>query len=486
MEQLKPRHFLKDLLYYGLGNMLYSLVQFFSMPLVVKSMDKAQVANWNILLPTGVLLSAIVTFGMDSAVVRYIKDAQTEKERKTIFSTGFFFETGLAILVALSMWLLAAQWLPVVKLSGTYTSSWWVLAAWLPSVIMAQYFQNWFKYNFQRSLFLSLILVQSLVYLAGILLLKLTGQVSLLNVMLVMLASQLLVAMVGFYFCRHLLVAAVNTKLLGRLLLYGIPFMALAFGYNFIGSVDRYLLAGNVSDEYFAVYTQAFRISAIISMVVSSFNFAFGPFLLSLLGREEAPATLSRFHTYYLMAMCVAGLCFLALARVIITLLAGYDYTGGQSFMLFFVTGYIFYGMYSFAQAGIIHSRKSYLGLFALAGGLATVFLVDLLSVSRYEGLGTAGGFMLANIVMVVLAAIFSAKYVPVRYQFIKDLSLLALFFGGGILLLKYTLSANMFVDGGVKLLLVIGIAGSLLYVMLPGSDRVAIRSLLAGRKIPG
>lgn len=486
MEQLKPRHFLKDLLYYGLGNMLYSLVQFFSMPLVVKSMDKAQVANWNILLPTGVLLSAIVTFGMDSAVVRYVKDAQTEKERKTIFSTGFFFETGLAILVALSMWLLAAQWLPVVKLSGAYTSSWWVLAAWLPSVIIAQYFQNWFKYNFQRSLFLSLILVQSLVYLAGILLLKLTGQVSLLNVMLVMLASQLLVAMVGFYFCRHLLVAAVNTKLLGRLLLYGIPFMALAFGYNFIGSVDRYLLAGNVSDEYFAVYTQAFRISAIISMVVSSFNFAFGPFLLSLLGREEAPATLSRFHTYYLMAMCVAGLCFLALARVIITLLAGYDYTGGQSFMLFFVTGYIFYGMYSFAQAGIIHSRKSYLGLFALAGGLATVFLVDLLSVSRYEGLGTAGGFMLANIVMVVLAAFFSAKYVPVRYQFFKDLSLLALFFGGGILLLKYTLSANMFVDGGVKLLLVIGIAGSLLYALLPGSDRVAIRSLLAGRKIPG
>jgi len=486
MKGVRIKLFAKDILYYGLGNMLYSLVQFISMPLIVKSMDKAQVANWNILLPTGVLLSAIVTFGMDSAVVRYVKDAQSEKERKIIFSTGFIFETSLAILLALSMWLLASQWLPVVKVSGNYISSWWVLAAWLPSVIIAQYFQNWFKYNFQRSLFLSLILVQSLVYLAGILLLKLTGQVSLLNVMIVMLASQLLVAIVGFYFCRHLLVPAVNTKLLGRLLLYGIPFMALAFGYNFIGSVDRYLLAGNVSDEYFAVYTQAFRISAIISMVVSSFNFAFGPFLLSLLGRQEAPATLSRFHTYYLMAMCVAGLCFLALARVIITLLAGYDYTGGQSFMLFFVTGYIFYGMYSFAQAGIIHSRKSYLGLFALAGGLVTVFLVDLLSVSRYEGMGTAAGFMLANIVMVVLAATFSAKYVPVRYQFYKDLALLSVFFGGGFLMLKYTLSSNMFVDSGIKLLLVTGISGSLLYVLLSGSDRGAIRSLLWGRKISG
>jgi len=54
--------FAKDILYYGIGNMLYSLVQFISMPLVVKNMDKAQVADWNILLPTGVLLAAVVTF----------------------------------------------------------------------------------------------------------------------------------------------------------------------------------------------------------------------------------------------------------------------------------------------------------------------------------------------------------------------------------------------------------------------------------------
>ena len=54
------RFFLKDILYYGVGNMLYSLVQFISMPLVVKNMDKVQVANWNILLPTGILLAAVL------------------------------------------------------------------------------------------------------------------------------------------------------------------------------------------------------------------------------------------------------------------------------------------------------------------------------------------------------------------------------------------------------------------------------------------
>jgi len=484
MEHLKPRHFLKDLLYYGLGNMLYSLVQFFSMPMVVKSMDKSQVASWNILLPTGVLLAAIVTFGMDSAVVRFVKDAETEKEKQTIFSTGFFFEAGLAVLLALGMWFFAGQVQSVIKLSADYNSSWWMLIAWLPCVIIAQYFQNWFKYTFRRSVFLSLIILQSAVYLAGIVWMKLTGHVSLFNVMLMMVASQFAVAIIGFYYCRGLFTLSVNRKLLGQLLIYGLPFMALAFGYNFIGSIDRYVLAGRMTDSDFAVYTQGFRIAAIISMVVSSFNFAFGPFLLSLLGQPQAPDILSRFHTYYLMAMCFISLCFMALAKVIIHILAGYDYIGGQKFMLFFVIGYIFYGMYSFAQAGIIHSRKSYLSLYTLLAGFTVVFLVDFLSVNRFMGYGTAVGFMLANITMVMLAAFFSSKYIPVRYNTVKDSLLLLLIFGGGLLLSAFSFSLNIYIDGGVKLAVIIVLAGSFLFTLLSAHDKLFIKNRLSRKKV--
>ncbi|MDZ4809709.1 MAG: oligosaccharide flippase family protein [Bacteroidota bacterium] len=484
MEHRNPRHFIKDLLYYGLGNMLYSLVQFFSMPILVKSMEKSEVANWNILLPTGVLLAAIVTFGMDSAVVRFVKDAQTEKEKKTIFSTGFFFEIGLAVMLALSMWFFAGTFVSAIKLSPDYTSSWWVLAIWLPGVIIAQYFQNWFKYTFRRSLFLSLIILQSAVYLAGILLMKFTDHVNLFNVILAMVASQFAVGIIGFFYCRGLFTFSINKKLLGQLLLYGLPFMVLSFGYNFIASIDRYMLAGKISDADFAIYTQAFRISAIISMLVSSFNFAFGPFLLSILGQAHAPDIISRFHTYYLMVMCFAGLCFMALAKIIIHILAGYDYIDGQQFMVLFVTGYIFYGMYSFAQAGIIHSRKSYLGLYTLLAGLSVVFLVDFLTVKKYMGYGTGAGFMLGNIIMVVLAGLFSAKYVAVRYNFLKDATLLILLFGGGLLLSTFSLSPNIYIDGGIKLGAVIFLVGSLLFILLSGTDKLYIRNFLTGKKI--
>jgi len=444
--------FAKDILYYGIGNMLYSLVQFISMPLVVKNMDKAQVADWNILLPTGVLLAAVVTFGMDSATVRYLKDAEDEKQKAIIFSTGFLFEAFLALLVAGCLALTSSQICEALNLSKSQTSSWIVLMGWLPGIIMAQYFQNWFKYTFKRSLFVRLISVQAGVYLAGIVFLKFTDQLSLLNVMLVMLVSQWLTAVTGFLTCRRQFTLQINTKLLKQLLIYGLPFMVMAFGYNFIISLDRYMLAGKISKEEFAVYTQAVRITAIITMIVSSFNFAFGPFSLSLLGKPDAEKTFSRFHSYYLIIMSFLGLSFLAFGKVIIGIFAGADYMEGYNFFLLFVSGYILYGLYSFAQLGIIYSKKSYLGIYVLVAGAIACAITDLLLVNKYSGYGTATGFLIANLVMVLIGNFYSAKHLRIKHNLVKDILLMALFAIVGYVFIKFSFSDNIVFDGIAKL----------------------------------
>jgi O-antigen/teichoic acid export membrane protein len=473
----------KDILYFGLGNMLYSIVQFFSMPLIVKTMDKGQVANWNILLPTGLLLAAIVTFGMDAAVVRFVKDVDSEKDRKTIFSTGFFFELTLALLVVGSMWIFSAQLRESINLSANNENAWYVLALWVPAVVTVQFFQNWFKYSFKRKIFIFLVIIQSVSYLGVIIYLKLTEQVNLYNVMLAMLISQVIVALIGFIYCRKLFVLAINKKLLGQLIIYGLPFMLIAFGYNFINAIDRYMLVSKLTEVDFAIYSQAFRISAIISMVVSSFNFAFNPFLLSILGQEQVPETLGRFHTYYLMVMSFMGLSFLALSRIIIQLLAGADYIDGQKYMLMFVLGYTFFGMYAFAQAGIIYSKRSYIGLYALAAGLATVFVVDLLTVDRFGGFGTSTGFATANIVMVIFAALFSTKYVPIRYSVIKDVILLMLLIGGGILFSTSTFSESLITDAIFKLAIVMVGGGILYFALLSPTDKSYLKNIFAKKK---
>ncbi len=471
--------FAKDILYYGIGNMLYSIVQFISMPLVVKNMDKEQVADWNILLPTGVLLAAVVTFGMDSATVRYLKDAEDEKQKAIIFSTGFLFEAFLALLVAGCLVLTSNQVCEALHLSKNQTSSWVVLMGWLPGIIMAQYFQNWFKYTFNRSLFVRLISVQAGVYLAGILFLKLSDQLSLVNVMLVMLVSQWLTAIAGFLTCRRQFTLQVNKKLLKQLLIYGLPFMVMAFGYNFIISLDRYMLAGKISKDEFAVYTQAVRITAIITMIVSSFNFAFGPFSLSLLGNLDAEKTFSRFHSYYLIIMSFLGLSFLAFGKVIIGIFAGNDYMEGYNFFLLFVSGYILYGLYSFAQLGIIYSKKSYLGIYVLMAGAAACAITDLLLVNKYSGYGTATGFLVANLVMVLAGNFYSAKYLRIKHNLAKDILLMLLFAVIGYGFIKISFSSNIVFDGMAKFAGLLVVMPVVFFFLLTNEEKDYLRRMV-------
>jgi len=143
----KIRFLSRDVLYYGAGNSLYTVVQFICMPIIIRGMSMGEVAGWNLLLPTGALLSAFVTFGMDSSIVRFVIDKEGPG-KKVIFSTGFYFVMAMAFLVSLFFWALSARVMHLINFSATHAASYLILLCWLPGVILCQFLQNWFKYTF--------------------------------------------------------------------------------------------------------------------------------------------------------------------------------------------------------------------------------------------------------------------------------------------------------------------------------------------------
>jgi O-antigen/teichoic acid export membrane protein len=475
----------KDILYYGVGNSVYALVQFICMPIIIRGMSMGEVANWNLLLPTGALLSAFITFGMDSAIVRFVIDKEGP-EKKVIFSTGFYFVMALAFFVSLSLWALSSKVMHLINFSTVYTASYWILLCWLPGVILCQFLQNWLKYTFKRTRFISVITLQSFLYFICIICLKLAGKISFQNVMLVSLVSIWLPALLGLFYSYRMIVFKINKEILSGLLGYGAPFMIMAFGFNMIFSIDKYILSGIVTQEQFAVYSQAFRIAAIFSMIVSSFNFAFGPLSLSMLNKEEASQVFASLRTYYLLFICFAGIVFTAAGKPIIQLLSGKDYIGGYSFLTFFIIGYIFYGLFSFAQLGIIRSKKSYLGLYVLCAGLIMTIGSDILLVQHAKGYGTAIGFFLGNLTMFIMAAALSKKYLAVGYQHIKDIIVIMLFAAFGAVSPFIFFADNLYIEALIKMMIGIGLFCAVFMTPLFKTDRGLFRQVLSGHRSAG
>lgn len=400
--------------------MLYSLVQIFTMPMVLADMSMRDVANWNILLPIGVLLSTITTLGMDSAIVRFVV-GQEEERRKSIYSTGVIFVICVACLLCMALWFFSSQLLYIIKLPPDIIKSTHILLCGIPGIILSQFSQQWLKYSFQRLKFISIVSLQSATYLSAITFFKLTHQIDLINVMTASLASIWLSAFFGLYYSRGMLSLNIDLNVLIKMLLYGAPMMILGFGYNLIFSIDKFLLVSNVSEGDFAIYSQAFRIAAIFSMVVSSFNFAFGPFSLALMHKDNATDTLASLRTVYLLVTCFIGLIFISFDKVILEIFAGVKYIHGHVFVPLFVFGYILYGLYSFAQIGLIFSKKSGPGLYALAISLITTITLDLLLIPNIREYGAAIGFLVGNFIMVFLSYHVAGRFYSVKSNTWKD-----------------------------------------------------------------
>jgi len=239
--------------------------------------------------------------------------------------------------------------------------------------------------------------------------------------------------------------------------------MVLAFGFNLIFSFDKFILSRNVSSEEFAIYSQAFRIAAVFAMIVSSFNFAFGPFSLQLLNKDEGPDIFKNLKTYYLLFISLASLCFIACGKLIILLLSGSEFISGYKYLPLFIIGYIFYGLYSFAQLGTIYSKKSYLGLYALSAGLITTISLDFILVSSMKGFGTSLGYLLGIAVMVFLSNKFSQKHLKIESNSLKDRVLILIFIVMSFCFTNFHWASNLYIDCMLKLIFLAFVFGLLL-----------------------
>jgi O-antigen/teichoic acid export membrane protein len=467
----------KDILIYGAGNFSYSLMQLICMPIIIREMSISEIGAWNILLPTGLLLSALVTFGMDSSLVRFVVD-KNEEQKKTIFSTGFYFVITLGLIISFLLWGFTSQTMQLFNIPTNYSSAFWILLAWLPGIVASQFFQKWVQYNFQRLRFVFVLALQSAIYLFFVIFLKATDQINLQNVMFASLISVWIPGMVGLYFCRKMIGVKFDKDTLKNLLFYGAPFMVLAFGINLIFSFDKFVLTRNASPEEFAIYSQAFRVAAIFSMIVSSFNFAFGPFSLSTIKKDDSPIIFKKVKTCYLFFMCFIGTIFMALGKPIILFLSGFEFIEGYKYLPVFILGYIYYGLYSFSQLGIIYSKKSYLGLYSLTAGLLVTIGLELLLVHPLKGLGTETGFALGILTMVLSANVLSKKYLHIPSNTIKDGILISIFLVFSLIFTNFLTISDLYMDSLAKLSIAAIVFGSLLFSSLFKSDSEGFRQI--------
>lgn len=445
----------RDTVLYGVAGAASRGLMLLALPIVAKNLTPDQFGAWTLLTITGSCVVTFVTFGMDSAVVRYYYEDDRQVYRQALFTTGGLFQATLSLAVLAVLVPGAGLVLQALQIAPQNRATLWVVLATTPAMVLGQYTQNWFRWTFQRTRFLATSIGLAALTLGLLLYFIQMRSAGLFGVVLVTGVAQWVVVLIALWWCRDYLRGLPSREVLDGLIRFGFPMMLVGLASVFLGAMDRLFLTHYVDPERLGVYAFGQRLSVIMVVAVTAFQSAFGPFSFSVWKQPEAPQAFARFQTYYIAAAGTIALLICAFGKVLVQVLGSSRYATAERVLPVLVFGSLVYGLYSFAALGVYYGKKTVYNLTALVCGVTATIVVDVLLVRWLHGFGVALGFVIGNIVLVAAGYVLSRRLYAVKFRLAADLSLLTVL---GVLLwcTRITLSPSLWGDALVKALLTV------------------------------
>ncbi|MBI5170806.1 MAG: oligosaccharide flippase family protein [Candidatus Eisenbacteria bacterium] len=462
-----------DSLVYGLGQVAGKIVNFLLVPVLTRVLVPEQFGvSENVTQYTASALLVLV-FGMDGALARFFYEQPDRQTRVRMVSSSFTFRllTGGAVALALAAF---ATPLAGALLGGeVYAKYLRIGALTLPATLFVLFSYDVLRVTFQPWKFIALNLTWTVTVGGLTLYFVLARHLGVAGALYGKLFGDCLTAAVGLVLCRHHLKPVFDRDLLRRMLSYGLPLVPVSISYAVIGAVDRATLTRAFSPEAAGVYAVAMKFFAVITMGVSAFNLAFGPFAYARAQDPDAPKLYARVFTLYVAIASLGALLVGVFAPGLVGLLATERYAAAAAPALWLTFAAVAQGAYSVAVLGITLALRT-----RLLGGIAALAAVVAIAangvlVPRLGAEGAAMATCLAHVASAVAAYVVSQRVHPLPFRPAR----LAALFGGALAagLLAVRFAPAGWAGVGVKLVAVLGFV-ALATVLEVWKDRGAVR----------
>lgn len=402
---------------YGLGQVLGRVVNLALVPILTRVLARDEFGLNDLLLGYSQSVLLVLVFGMDAALARFFYDEPDREARLRMVSSSFVFRLvsggTLAALLAL-----AAPWLAEHLLGGAVYAKYLRIAALtLPFTLFGLFANDVLRVTFQPWKFVALNLTQTLVIGGLTVWFVVARDAGVVGALYGKLGGDAVAALLGVVLCRHHLRPRFSRTTLRRMVAFGAPLVPVAFAYGLIGSLDRWFLQRTSSLADVAVYGVALKFFAVVTMGVSAFQLAYGPFAYARAKEPDAPLLYARVFSIYLAAASLGALVVGLAAPAIIALLATREYSGAAAPALWLSFAAVAQGAYYVGAIGIsLALRTPLLGATALAAALATAGAQVLLT-PRFGAEGAAAATCLGHAASAVFTYHVAQRVLPLPYR---------------------------------------------------------------------
>ena len=390
--------------WYGLGNLFVRSLSFILLPLYSNLISTTEFGNYSLLISVYAVAQVFFQFGMFGALNKFYIEEKSENKRLVIFSSILNSIIIIASFLTLILWLLSSKISVIIFNSPDFKNI-------LTLTFAALFFETLGFY------ILSLLKTMGLakkvvVYSASGAILNLVLNVffvyflklSVYGIILAQLISSIVLLMLLLPVIKNKYVFRIDKGIFNAVIKFSLP---LIFANLFMAGsnvADRFILNIYSGREQVGLYSFAYRIALIMSILIGSFSTAWYPYSLNLFYSSDYKYSFGK-----VLNKLVAVSCLLLL---VVSLLAGYlfdihilgisffnpAYRAGIVIIPIVMIGYIFNGISSYYSVYPSVSNKSYhLMISELLAFLMNV-LLNIILIPRLgiigAALSTAIGFL--------------------------------------------------------------------------------------------
>lgn len=450
------RNILKHTSIYSLGNILQKIIGFAMIPVYTRFLSPADYGVLELLTLVTAVLSIVLTFRLESAMVRYYSEYAEVSERHQLASTVLIFMIGVATLTAcvlsLNSSLVSRLVIGDEKYGHFFIFIFITLAFELCSTIANTYLKI-----IEKSLhFIAISLLQLLLGLSFniyfIVALKL-GVQGILYSMVIANGTTALILLA--YMLRHTGFHFEILKL-RMMMAFGLPFIPAGFLIFVLNMGDRYILnrLGNLSEV--GIYALGYKFGMLLSAFLAQpFQSIWGPKRIEIYkNRKNRNEIFTRVFTYLLFGLFFAGLAISLLIKDVLMIMAAPEFWPAYRVVPFVILGYIFYNLYYFVDFGLYITNKTYWYpvINAVAAGVNVG--LNILLIPKFGAMGAAVVTAISFLICPLMAFAVSQRLYYIPYELARPFKLLlvvvACYFLGNLVA-----TGRQFIDIMIKLMVV-------------------------------
>lgn len=224
---------------------------------------------------------------------------------------------------------------------------------------------------------------------------------------------------VGFKF-------TINWEKLKPVLVYAYPLMIMGLAGAINLTADRLMFRELLPygfypdfpkpDQAFSIYSQVYKLSIFMTLVVQAYRYAADPLFFSKMGDKNSPQLIALSTKWFTIA-CIVLWVGVSLNLDWIGLLIGENYRSGLFIVPILLLANLFIGVYGNTSIWFKLSDKTQFGTYLTIAAMLLTILLNFILIPKIGYLGCAITFTISSFFIVAVCYFLGQKYYPIPYE---------------------------------------------------------------------